>query len=40
VRRLFEAAGFTDLQGYDSLAGEPFRFGSRQLLLVGTKRRD
>jgi SAM-dependent methyltransferase len=38
VRRLFEAAGFTDLQGYDSLAGEPFRFGSRRLLLVGTKK--
>jgi SAM-dependent methyltransferase len=38
VRRLFEAAGFTDLHGYGSLAGEPFRFGSRQLLLVGTKR--
>jgi SAM-dependent methyltransferase len=37
LRRLFEAAGFTDLQGYGSLAGEPFRFGSRQLLLVGTR---
>ncbi len=37
VRRLFEAAGFTDLHGYGSLAQEPFRFGSRQLLLVGTR---
>jgi SAM-dependent methyltransferase len=37
VRRLFDAAGFTDLQGYGSLAQEPFRFGSRQLLLVGTR---
>jgi SAM-dependent methyltransferase len=37
VRRLFEAAGFTDLQGYGSLAQEPFKFGSRQLFLVGTR---
>jgi hypothetical protein len=37
LRRLFEAAGFTDLEGYGSLAREPFQFGSRRLLLVGTK---
>jgi hypothetical protein len=37
VRHLFEAAGFTDLQGYSSLALEPFQFGSRQLFLVGTR---
>jgi SAM-dependent methyltransferase len=37
VRRLFEAAGFTDLEGYGSLAREPFQFGSRQLFLVGTR---
>jgi SAM-dependent methyltransferase len=40
VRGLFGAAGFTDLQGYGSLAGEPFRFGSKRLLLVGTRRGD
>jgi SAM-dependent methyltransferase len=38
VRRLFESAGLSDLQGYGSLAQEPFRFGSRRLLLVGTKK--
>lgn len=37
VRRLFEAAGFTDVQGYGSLAGEPFQFGSRRLLIVGRR---
>ncbi len=40
VRALMEAAGFTDLKGYGSLAREPFQLGSRQLLLVGTKRAD
>jgi SAM-dependent methyltransferase len=38
VRALMEAAGFTDLQGYGSLAREPFQFRSHRLLLVGTKR--
>jgi SAM-dependent methyltransferase len=38
VRRLAEDAGLTDLQGYGSLAREPFAFGSRRLLLVGTRR--
>jgi SAM-dependent methyltransferase len=37
VRRLFEEAGFTDLVGYGSLDQEPFQFGSRRLLLVGTR---
>jgi SAM-dependent methyltransferase len=40
LRRLFEAAGFTDLHGYGSLAGEPFQLGSRRLLLVGTRKGD
>jgi SAM-dependent methyltransferase len=35
--RLFEEAGFTDLQGYGSLGREPFQFGSRRLLLVATR---
>jgi SAM-dependent methyltransferase len=34
---LFMAAGFADLQGFASLSGEPFAFGSRRLLMVGTK---
>jgi SAM-dependent methyltransferase len=38
VRALLEAAGFTDLQGYGSLAKEPFQFGATRLLLVGTRR--
>jgi hypothetical protein len=37
VSRLFEGAGFTDVQGFGSLAGEPFTLGSRRLLMVGTK---
>lgn len=37
LRQLLEAAGFTDLEGYGSLDREPFQFGSRRLLLVGTK---
>jgi SAM-dependent methyltransferase len=40
VRRLAKEAGFTDLQGYGSLAREPFKYGSRQLLLVGTRNDD
>jgi len=35
---LFEAAGFTDVQGFGSLAREPFQLGSRRLLMVATKR--
>ena len=35
---LFEQAGVTDLRGYGSLAQEPFTFGSRQLLIVGTRK--
>jgi SAM-dependent methyltransferase len=37
VRRLFEQAGFTDVQGYGSLAQEPFVFRSTRLLIVGTR---
>jgi SAM-dependent methyltransferase len=36
--RLLAAAGFTDPQGYASLALEPFKLGSRRLLLVATKK--
>jgi SAM-dependent methyltransferase len=38
VARLFEGAGFTDLQGFGSLTGEPFKLGSKRLLMTGTKR--
>jgi SAM-dependent methyltransferase len=37
---LLEEAGFTDLQGYGSLAREPFRIGSGRLLVSAEKRRD
>jgi SAM-dependent methyltransferase len=37
VLRLLEAAGFTDVQGYSSLAREPFRLGSSRLLMAATK---
>lgn len=36
--RLLETAGFKDFQGYASLTLEPFKLGSRRLLLVATKR--
>ena len=36
--QLLSTAGFTDLQGYSSLAREPFRLGSERLLVVATKR--
>jgi SAM-dependent methyltransferase len=38
IGRLAEEAGFDDLQGYGSLAREPFVFGSRRLLLVATRK--
>jgi SAM-dependent methyltransferase len=38
VCRLLEGAGFTDVQGYGSLAREPFQLGSRRLLLAATKK--
>ena len=38
VCRLLEEAGFSDPQGYGSLAREPFEFGSRRLLVVATKK--
>jgi hypothetical protein len=34
---LFAQAGFTDVNGYGSLAREPFRLGSNRLLVVATK---
>jgi SAM-dependent methyltransferase len=37
IVRLLEEAGFTDVQGYSSLAREPFRLGSNRLLTVATK---
>jgi hypothetical protein len=36
--RLFEEAGFIEVQGYGSLAREPFRLGSGRALVVATKR--
>ena len=33
-----EQAGFTDMHGYSSLTREPFKLGSRELLVVGEKR--
>jgi SAM-dependent methyltransferase len=35
--QLFEEAGFTDVAGFSSLTGEPFRFGSRRLLMTAMK---
>jgi SAM-dependent methyltransferase len=40
IRRLAEEAGFADLHGYSSLTRDPFVFGSRRLLLVGTRREE
>jgi hypothetical protein len=40
VFRLFEEAGFTDMQGYGSLAREPFRLGSYRLLMAAAKSED
>jgi hypothetical protein len=34
---LLATAGFTNVQGYGSLAGESFSLGARRLLLVGWK---
>jgi SAM-dependent methyltransferase len=36
--RLFEEAGFHELEGYASLAREPFSLGSHRLLLTATKK--
>jgi SAM-dependent methyltransferase len=38
LRELLEAAGFTDVQGFSSLAREPFKLGSQRLLMVATKK--
>jgi SAM-dependent methyltransferase len=35
---MLTAAGFSDLRGYGSLTLEPFKLGSRRLLLVATKK--
>jgi SAM-dependent methyltransferase len=35
---LLDAAGFADVQGYGSMAREPFRLGSSRALLIATKR--
>ena len=34
---LFAEAGFTKVEGYGSLDREPFKLGSRNLFLMGTK---
>ena len=34
---LLEAAGFGDIRGFGSMAGEPFELGSSQLVAVATK---
>ena len=35
---LLASAGFTRIEGYGSLAKEPFRLGSRQALMIASKR--
>jgi SAM-dependent methyltransferase len=35
---LMGQAGFTDVQGYGSLAREPFKLGAQRLLVVGTRK--
>jgi SAM-dependent methyltransferase len=37
IFHLLEKAGFSDMQAYGSLAKEPFRLGSHNLLVVATK---
>jgi SAM-dependent methyltransferase len=37
LTQLLAAAGFIDVEGFDSLAGEPFKLGSQRLLLTATK---
>jgi ubiquinone/menaquinone biosynthesis C-methylase UbiE len=38
IAKLFEDAGFIDVEGVGSLTGEPFRLGSQRLLLTGVKK--
>jgi SAM-dependent methyltransferase len=38
VSRLLEEAGFTNLKSFGSLTQEPFKFGSKRLLMVATKK--
>ncbi len=40
VCQLLKAADFADLQGFGSLAQEPFRLGSKRLLMIATKKGD
>ena len=37
ISGLLRDAGFTDIQGFSSLAKEPFKLGSNRLLMVATK---
>jgi SAM-dependent methyltransferase len=37
ILRMLEAAGFSDLETYGSIQGEPFRLGSPSLLVVASK---
>jgi SAM-dependent methyltransferase len=37
VARLFEGAGFTEVEAVGSLTGEAFKLGSKRLLMSGTK---
>ncbi len=37
LAQLLGAAGFTDVEGFGSLAGEPFKLGAQRLLLTATK---
>ncbi len=36
--QLLQGAGFSSIEGYGSLSGDPFRLGSQRLLLVAAKR--
>jgi SAM-dependent methyltransferase len=38
VAQMLERAGFTAIEGFGSLAGEPFKLGSKRLLLAATKK--
>jgi SAM-dependent methyltransferase len=38
VSQMFERAGFSEVEGVGSLTGEPFKLGSKRLLMSGTKR--
>jgi SAM-dependent methyltransferase len=38
VAKLFEESGFTDVEGVGSLTDEPFKLGSKRLLMTGKKK--